>query len=337
MRLGVVCSEHERELRLRPVQDAIVVVVGLFLYGPLVLIAVALSVEAALYVLGKGLLPRKLVGMATGVLIVLWIAACFFAVGFRVLGRDWVHLFWSAQIPLVGLFLGSGALLCRTWRVDSENAASAAPSEESIRRKRHGWTRNGAFLFLAMTVTLGLAPLVLQIALPDDHPSPRDTGSPIQGLRELAAWGFGGPRPATLTPITQEEIARGLGHLPRDITVPMGTTLIAAYLWIAFSLLAMGGRLIRSRRARLAFYLLAPVLLGVLNFIEPVFHDRATYGALDPRFFGPDSSRESGIWTCEPAVVLSYGPVLLVAFASALVLALCLALERFTPESRGVL
>jgi len=296
---------------------------AVLLYGPLTLIAVVLIVAAAAHLLRTGRLFDGDVDAATRVLIVFWLLACVLSVVFRFFARDWVHLYWSAQIPLIGLFLGSGALLCRTWRADIEESAS----KESLRSKRRWWPVSSAVLFLLMTLTLGIAPLLLEIALPQDNPASRDTGAPAHGLWELAVWSFGGPRPSTLAPITDMEIARGLGHLPRDLTVPMDTTLVAAYLWIAFCALAMSGRLIRSRRARLAFFLLAPLLLCVIDFCASGFLGETHHGPFDPSCFVP-GSRDCGIWTCEPAVVGSYGPVLLIAIACTFVLALDLAVDR---------
>jgi hypothetical protein len=295
---------------------------------------VMLCVTAAACVLRTGRVPEGTVDTATKVLIVLWLAACLLSVVFRFPFRDWVHLYWSAQIPLVGLFFGSGALLCRTWRADIEDSAIAESGETPLRRERRWWNVNGAVLFLGMAVTLGIAPLLLQIALPEDQPAPRDTGAPVRGLWELAAWGLGGARPATLAPITEAEIASGLGHLPRDITVPMGTTLIAAYVWIAFSLLAMGGRLVRSGRARAALLLLAPLLLAVLDFFAAGSLEGVSYGPFDAQALVP-GARDCGIWTCEPAVVRSYGPVLLIAVACTFVLALCLALDQRARKARA--
>jgi hypothetical protein len=281
-----------------------VVAASMFLFGPLALIAVVLNCAAAMKVLlGHGV-PRRNLAVSTNALVGLWVTAIALAPVMRLGYRDWVHLFWMGQFPLVGIFLGSGSLLCRTWRVDA--AETGRP-----------WFRSGALLFLAMAVTFGVGPLLLQIAIPEDQPSWHETGAPIRALRELIVWGFGGSLPAALTPLTDSEHARGIGHLPRDVTVPMGTTLIAAWLWIAFSLLALGGRLLRSQRARLTFYLLAPPLLALLKALSMRLVPQAKWGDL-----------ESRIWTCDPEVVRSYGPVVLGAGIATVVLLFCLATER---------
>jgi hypothetical protein len=253
------------------------------------------------------------------------------AVVYRITYRDWVHLFWSAQIPLVGSFLVSGALLCRTWRDDAGALGSAKPREAVFKQEGSRWTLSGASLFLLMSATLGFAPLLLQIVFPANHPSLRETGQPIQRLLELASWGFGGPLPESLIPIADP--ARGIGYLPRDVTVPMGSTLIAAWLWIAFCVLAFGGRLVRSQRKRIAFYFVAPPLLGLCIQMGAADLVASVWGGFDSGFFGLESSRDSGIWTSDPVVLRSYGPVVLASLIAALALLFALAVQRTAPDS----
>jgi hypothetical protein len=274
--------------------------VALCIYGPLILLGLVLSCAAALQVLRRRDSSHKLLFLVQIVVWVLWAAGCLFALVDWTDERDWVHLFWSAQIPLVGLFLCSGVLLCRTWRDDAEAIGGARPR-----------ARSGASLFLLMTLTLGLAPLVLEIVLPEAPPTGRNIGAPLRRLAGLAAWGCGGPLP--------ECLASGAGHLPREVTVPMGTTLIAARMWIAFCVLALAGRLMRVQRVRIALCLVAPALVAPL------------WERFDPGFFDPGT--DSGIWTSEPALMRSYGPTLLVALVAALVLGACCGLSR--RESAG--
>jgi len=222
----------------------------------------------------------------------------------RVPERDWVHLLWSAQLPMLALFLVSGLFLCGP---TSEDVSSKESRLEVFLR-----LRPAAFMFLALAA-FGLWPLALQLLFPEDQPMARDLGEPVRRLFELAAWGFGGALPEALTPSTAEELERGVGHLPREVTVPMGSLLIAAWLWIAFATLAFAGRLLRPRRLRFVFGLVAPLLLALafatgifawLNEVWPFF---------DTRFFSPGSLNGAGIWESEPAVMQSFGPVLCTA------------------------
>lgn len=198
----------------------------------------------------------------------LWGSGCAFLILERLAARDWMHLYWAAELPLVCLFSCSGVLLRRGPR--------------------------GVLLFLGICICFGVLPLLLQIALPPDDPAPREIGAPVRRLWELARWGLGGSLPECLELNTGEEFARGVGHLPREVTVPMGTTLIAAGLWVAFLVLALASRLVRSERIRSAFCLLAPIVLLVASWI-----------------WGP--GLDGAIWTSDPVLMRSYGPTLLVA------------------------
>src|SRR5687768_13427268 len=92
-----------------------VVQVVLFWYGPLTLAAVVLAVVAAVDALAGDRRTRRAQRFGEPILLTLWASAIAIAVLLRFDRTDWVHLFWSAQAPLVGLFLGSGSLLVRTW------------------------------------------------------------------------------------------------------------------------------------------------------------------------------------------------------------------------------
>lgn len=215
--------------------------------------------------------------------------------------RDWMHSYWSSEAALICLFFGSGVLLCRTWPDDAEHAFGSA-------------RRSGAIDFLVMILVLACMPFVL----PDPHPTGRNLGEPLRRAWELALWGLGAARPEALDPITEPEMLRNVGHLPREVTVAMGTTLIAALVVIAFSLLALLSRLIRAQRRRIAFLLLAPPIASVACAVE----------VLDPL--------DERIWTSDPALMRSYGPTLLVAIvlAGASVSACGLAWRRHRRAAR---
>lgn len=311
-----------------------IVTVCMLVFAPLTILGILFCAAAALQVLRGSPSARMPLVLAQLVLVVLWGSACVFALLDRLDHRDWVHLFWSAQVPLVGLFLGSGALLCCTWRTDTETVRRML-SEGTPQGSPSYRVRGGGWVYLFMTLTLGVAPLFLQIVLPEDNPSSRASGEPIRRLWELTVWGFGGPLPEMLTPIAAWQVERGVSHLAREVTVPVGTTLIAAWLWIMFCVIAFFGRLIRAPKLRIALYLLAPALVLILPAaIDPCMEivDRATsgWGGFDPDFFGPVSCENSGIWTSEPAVMRSYGPVLLAALGAAVVLLLGQVAGRFT-------
>jgi len=224
-------------------------------------------------------------------LIALWCCAMILvpSVGFP----DWVHLFWSAQVPLVGLFMGSGLFLA--------HATSPQP--------RGRWCR--PWLFFTMTWLLGTLPLLLVTWFPSEHWTWRGVRTPVQGLWELIEWGFGGPLPAALEPQTHVALQRGVDFLPRVITAPMGTTLIAAWLCIAFGLISIISRLVRDSLLRQRFrFLTAPALTFAGFVLAPL---QLGIGPLDFGFFTPLGARRTGIWTSDPVVMQSYGPVLLAA------------------------
>jgi hypothetical protein len=243
------------------------------------------------------------------VVCALWAASILLALASRIVERDWVHLFWSVQIPITSLLLCSGAFLDATRRDDAASQAHAS---------RSTWA------FLVMVATLGLLPLLLETVLPEQRVIGRDIGHPLPRLFDLARWGFDGPLPEALSPLTDVERARGVGHLPREVTVPMGTLLIAAWGSIVFVLLAAIGRFVPTARARRSFLLLAPTTLAALAcfVLRPTAPVRPTSACLDASFFLPLSSFDSGIWTSEPVVMRSFGPVMVAAILCALLVPL---------------
>jgi hypothetical protein len=302
---------------------------SMFVYGPIVLCLCALELLTALLVFhGSGNYRRLL---RLGWIGVVTLAAL--GLGFAVLSglyfSDWVHNFWAAQIPMVGLFLCSGLLLCRVWREDAALTADEGSGELEFllarsRLARMVWS-HPAWLFLASLIVLSLVPLALQIVFPASYSNPFSTGRPAWNLVELARWGLGGPVPGYLAELAGDGTVRAHQNVPREVTVPMGTTLIAAWLWIAFCGIALAGRLIPKLRLRVGAYLVAPLALLVLNFIGIPGGDRL---ALDPRYFGPNSARESGIWQDEGATLATYGDVLLLASILTVVLATGLVIDR---------
>lgn len=263
--------------------------VSLFVYGPLMVATATLCVVAAAQALARGAASRGVVFVAQMCVVVLWVAAPVVAAVARLDFRDWVHLYWAVQVPLVGIFLGSGALLCGTWAWEDGPAPRGGFAQPPPTRPARG-----VVIYLGMLLTLGLLPIALQLAIPEDHPSSRDTDRPLGALVEIAAWGLGGPPPEILPPF------------PRSVTVPFGTTLFAALLWIGFVAILLVGLAIRSQRLRGAFYLLAPLQLAL---VARAF-DLVT----------PFDTR-SGVWRSSSSVIGVYGPVVAAAVALAVLVA----------------
>ena len=193
---------------------------------------------------------------------VVWLASLALAVANWLLElHDWLHLFWAVQIPLTSLFLCSGVLLAPH---SGEGQAIGGVRPERTRDT----ARKRVVLLLAMTWSLGILPLLLQLAFPGDLPLGRNLGRPLARLVDLTAWGFGGDLPEALDPITDQERARGVGHLPREVTLPAGILLVAAWLTIAYGALVAIGRLV-PRRSRRRFLVLSPTVVGLLLFLWP--------------------------------------------------------------------
>jgi hypothetical protein len=96
-------------------------------------------------------------------------------------------------------------------------------------------------------------------------------------------------------------------------------------VWIAWVALAITARLIPTVRARRAWSALAPVLAGTVVLLVP---EGMTFGPFDPRFFGPASAQDSGIWESDPDVMRSFGPVLAAAGAATMLLSVFLRWNR---------
>ncbi|HUR28001.1 MAG TPA: hypothetical protein VM509_07435, partial [Planctomycetota bacterium] len=229
----------------------------------------------------------------------LWILAFVWMTGlFAVLvdSGDWVHLFWAAQVPPMCVFLLSGALLLTVWPEDaaSRGEMGTTPAERWLQRLNPAWW------FLAVVASFGFLPmLLLEILFPPDG---RNIGEPIRRVVELALWGLGGALPECLELITTEGRSRGVGFLPREVTVSTSSLAIAAYLWIGFCTLALIGRCILWPRVRRAFLVLSPgVVGGVLIVVaRTVTAPIAWFDA--ELFFG---SVHSGVWRSDPAVLKS--------------------------------
>lgn len=225
--------------------------------------------------------------------VTLLVSAAVTVVGMLACSTNWVHLFWSVQFPMLGLFLGAGLLLLRTWEEDRR-----ATSPGLLAR----W--NGATLAVVGAVALGSLPVLIVSLWPDAFPPGRVAGAPLPALVQAAIYGFGGPVPDLMEPLHRAQVERGLGAPPRFVTVPMGTTLIAAIAVICFTALAFVGRRVRSDRRRRTLMLTVPLVLVPLALVAlPAV-----------RFF------EDALWGNEPWLVRAYGPTLTVAALCAVTL-----------------
>jgi hypothetical protein len=303
--------------------------------APATLVACLLALATAVLVLRKSPKAARVHHIARRLVIAIGITSVCVALLSRLNFPDWVHDFWAAQIPMVALFWCSGILLCTTWSDDAALLASTRAADDAVPTRRPAPLWSSAWIFAGLLIALGAGTLALHIVFPPETMNPRATGRPAHNLVELFAWSFGGPLPVYLQPFKAEHVARGMAHLPREVTVPMGTTLIAAWLWIGFCALALIGRLVPLRRFRIPFYLLAPIAIGAWGMaIGGSFDLRGI--PFDTRYFSIE--HDCGIWKSDPATMKSYGPVLLVACVSTLVLALALLIRRHItgPTTAGI-
>jgi hypothetical protein len=280
-------------------------------HGAFALVLILVAVHLSLLAARCSPLEEQAARAARRLFAFFAVTSLFVAVAYASVALDAVHLFWSVQIPIVVAFLGSGPLLADAWRDDERGARSA-------------------WWFPASIAALAAAPIaVLEIA--GGFSIGRDVGEPSRRLLDLATWGLGGALPDYLAPSHELERQRGVGHLPREVTVPMGALLVAAWAWIAYCALAISARAIRGRRGRRAWLYVAPVVLGAVAVFLP--GTRGAWG-FDPRFFGPDSARDSGIWRSDPEVMRGFGPVLVAALAAAVLYALALPRGRRAAAAR---
>ncbi len=226
----------------------------------------------------------------------------------RVVAPDWHYHFWSMQFPMLAFALGSGVLLVEVWRGDR-----VALWGDFGRRRR-----GGAWVFLGGLVVLWATGFVLQLLVPHPHSSPYSSGDPVGGLWQLVRYGFGGPLPVDLAPITELERARGIGHLPREVTVPAAAGLLAAWLWIGFACLALAVRWMGDRIRPFVPLLPALLLLGVQAMWMA---DMGPIGPFDPGLFSVEADHISGVWRSDPVQMTGFGPVLAFAAFLALLLA----------------
>lgn len=199
-----------------------------------------------------------------------------------------VHTYWAITCPLMGLFVSSGLVL-------------AGKSDSKPNR--------GPWIYAGLTLALAFLPVLRFGYFSGEHSIPRGTLNLTTGLWDVFSWGFGAARPEFLKPETVVALNRGADFLPRILTVPVGVSLIFAWLWIAAGTLVLCARRFKSPQNTRAFLLMAPAILGALIAVAGTFG--ASVGPLEAGFFSPD--RRDGIWNSDPLVIQSWGPVLLAA------------------------
>ena len=149
-------------------------------------------------------------------------------------------------------------------------------------------------------------PAVLIEWAPKSNAAPRNLGRPVAGALEVARLGLGGPVPDVLVPVNDAGVERGLGFLPREITVTIGGLVAGATLWIATCLIALAGGLLRSARARLGVFLFAPFVVAAAMLFAPM----------------PFGMLQRPLWDADPALLRAFGPLLVLAGLAACGLAL---------------
>jgi hypothetical protein len=241
---------------------------------------------------------------------------------------DWLHMFWSLQITLVCLFVASGPALSSIAHARHdplEPHPFARPGPSSVR----------AWMFLALIAALAVLPIGFENLWPDPYPPLRASGAPGSRIVQLASFGLGGEIPPWLVPGTDLERQRGLAHLARELTVPMGTLLIGAWAIIAFCTLALLVRWCVALRWRDLVCAWAPpgVALGVA--LAPTGWIDLFGVGFDPGWFGPFSAQDSGMWRSHPVVLRGFGPVIAAAAAAALVLASAQLLDAWLARRRA--
>ena len=296
------------------------------LFVPLALCMCFAVLAAGLHAWHANEMAPIAVRRGTRLLYLLWVSGALGALASGLLHPNWVHDFWFAQLPMIAAFVGSGVFLCRVWSADDSWLASAGGSNANAIRRETSF--HPACVFLGMLLASSLFPLVLQLVFPASYANPYSTGRPAWNLIQLAHWGLGGPVPHYLAELQPDGTVHAHQNVPREVTVPMGTTLIAGWLWIAFCLVALAGRFIPTSRLRVGAYLLTPLALLVLNLMGSSALPGGDRLGLDPRYFRPWTAEDSGIWKDEGATLASYGGVMLLAAILTLVLALGLVIDR---------
>jgi hypothetical protein len=218
--------------------------------------------------------------------------------------NDWVHLQWSVTYPMWGMFTGVGLLLLQTW-----------PRDRAL-RPAAWYGRNGATIALVWLLALGVLPPVLAHALCEPFPVGRVSGSSFAALFDVARYGFGGSIPSLMVPVTEDQLARGLGSPPRFVTVALLTSMTAAAAVIVFVALALIGRLIPLTALRGMFWLLSPVAIVLASSLEVAPLSRA-------------------LWTNEPWAVQLYGPTIVIAIVAAALLSVAVALDGWRFRRAG--
>jgi len=237
-----------------------------------------------------------------------FVVAVFGAFWIRRTTTDWMHFQWSLGPMLLSAFWISGAFLPFAW--PAENARQRAWDTRST-----DWTRSG-WWFPVGALALGSASITLQLLEPGRVPTERNSPGPLVGTLELVAYGLGlGELPPVLHVRFPHDVARGMDHLPRDLTVPLSVLTLAAEMLCAYVVLAYWLRFVRSASVRLALGFVAPIGVSVILFVRW-------------RGFA------SGLWHETPDEIRAFGPSLTAAAFTLAYLAVAWLLHRW--RARGL-
>lgn len=237
-----------------------------------------------------------LLGLALGLAVWEWRAA-----------HDWTHFAWIVQGCLIVGFLGSGCWLAEAAAIELDSPADERP----LRLTARPWV-----FPLLLALIAALVP-TLMTASPSPAQAARAAEPHWPALIELARFGFGGARPASLEPLTAEQISRGLGALPRPLSVSASLLYSAALLAVAFALLRLLAGRLEQARPRASLRLIGPwVLWMVLVLSSSVPAD-----PFDAGFFLPGGIDQGGLWKSEPVSLRAFGPVLTLGLLCALLAA----------------
>ncbi len=233
-------------------------------------------------------------------------------------------LFWTSQIAMLVLFASSGCLLAGWLR--------RLEAQVSNRRPFRRWLES-PLMFPAIAGALVLLPWAWMAWRDFGLGRGRNVGASFERTLDLALWGLGGELPQYLQPETVAGFARGLGWLPREVTVPMGVALIAAWLIVAFAMLVLVVSLGRGTRVLIHAATWAPFLTFVAlvfwnEWFGSGFKAASPDAWFDSRYFLPLADSTSGIWRSSPGTLRSLGPMLLIAAAATIVVAVVVIRPR---------
>lgn len=273
-------------------------------FALLVLVMSGFTIAALRSLSDAGLLRRL-----RQTVVVVWGLGMLFTGFTWLVERDWVHTLWAVAMPMTAMLAIAGPLLLAWADPHGERGHRGWLGRD---RLRAGWS------FMGMTLALGALPLVLVTVLPAMRG--RNVGDAPSGVAALVAWGVGGPLPEVLTPVTAGELARGVGHLPREVTLSIGALMQASWVVLLACALGVAGRWLPGDLVRRTFLLLAPFVVTASLLIACAAGVGKESPLFDARLLVPIGNESTGLWTSDPVTLRVFGPVLLAALLAALLI-----------------